>query len=56
MNVKLYNDDCLNVLKDIEDNSIDLVVSDPPYKIVQGGCTNKAVTLKGMNTTETKKR
>ena len=31
MNVKLYNDDCLNVLKEIDDNSIDLVLTDPPY-------------------------
>ena len=37
MNVKLYNDDCLNVLKDIEDNTIDLVVTDPPYEVITGG-------------------
>ena len=37
MNVKLYNDDCLNVLKDIGDNSIDLVVTDPPYEVITGG-------------------
>ena len=37
MNMKLYNDDCLNVLKDIEDNSIDLVVSDPHYKTTSRG-------------------
>ena len=37
MNVKLYNDDCLNVLKDVEDNSIDLVVTDPPYEVITGG-------------------
>ena len=37
MNMKLYNDDCLNVLKDIEDNSIDLVVSDPSYKTTSRG-------------------
>ena len=37
MNVKLYNDDCLNVLMDIEDNSIDLVVTDPPYEVITGG-------------------
>ena len=37
MNVKLYNDDCLNVLKDIGDNSIDLVVTDPPYEVMTGG-------------------
>ena len=37
MNVKLYNDDCLNVLKDVDDNSIDLVVTDPPYEVITGG-------------------
>ena len=37
MNVKMYNDDCLSVLKDIEDNSIDLVVTDPPYEVITGG-------------------
>lgn len=36
--VNLYNDDCLNVFKTINDNSIDLIVSDIPYKIVSGGC------------------
>ena len=41
MNMKLYNDDCLNVLKDIEDNSIDLVVSDPPYKTTSRGKSGK---------------
>lgn len=44
---KIYNMDCLEGMKCIEDKSIDLVVTDPPYKLVQGGCTNKAVTLKG---------
>ena len=38
--MQLYNDDCLNVLKNIEDESIDLVVTDCPYHIVTGGCTN----------------
>ena len=54
MNVKLYNDDCLNVLKDIEDNSIDLVVSDPPYKTTSrgnsgnsGGMLQKDINMKG---------
>ena len=37
MNVKLYNDDCLNVLKGIGDNSVDLVVTDPPYEVITGG-------------------
>ena len=38
--MNLYNDDCLNVLKNIENESIDLVVTDCPYHIVSGGCTN----------------
>ena len=35
--IKLYNDDCLNVIKDIPDNSIDLIVTDPPYHIIKQG-------------------
>jgi len=35
----IYNEDCLERLKKIEDNSIDLVVTDCPYHIVSGGCT-----------------
>ncbi|ABP68320.1 DNA methylase N-4/N-6 domain protein [Caldicellulosiruptor saccharolyticus DSM 8903] len=31
--VHLFNDDCLNVLKKIEDNSIDLIFADPPYNL-----------------------
>ena len=30
-NMKLYNDDCLKVLPTIPDNSIDLILTDPPY-------------------------
>ena len=29
--IKLYNDDCLNVLKNMNDDIIDLVVTSPPY-------------------------
>lgn len=29
----LINDDCFNALKDIPDNSIDLILTDPPYNI-----------------------
>lgn len=45
--IKLYNQDCLEVFKGIEDNSIDLVVTDCPYHIISGGCTNNAVTVGG---------
>lgn len=40
---ELYNEDIMVAIQKIEDESIDCVVVDPPYKIVQGGCTNKAV-------------
>lgn len=42
--MKLYNADCLTVLKSLPDNSIDLVVTDPPYDIsctYGGGSINK---------------
>lgn len=35
--MKLYNDNCLNVLKDIPSESIDLVITDPPYLTISGG-------------------
>lgn len=35
----LYLGDVRQLFKEIPDNSIDLVVTDPPYKIVQGGRT-----------------
>lgn len=37
MSIQLYNDDCLKVLKNIPDNSIDLVLTDPPYLVISGG-------------------
>ena len=44
--MKLYKGDCLEVLKDIPNNSIDLIVTDPPYKLVGGGdITQAAVPL-----------
>ena len=40
--MQLFNDDCLNVLKTLESNSVDLVVTDPPYKVgIQGGLNNR---------------
>ena len=36
-NYKLYQGDCLKVMKNIEDGSIDLVVTDPPYEISTSG-------------------
>lgn len=51
---KIINKDCLIALKEFQDESIDLVVTDPPYKLVQGGCTNHAVKLKGAEVDELK--
>ena len=30
-NIKIYNADCLEVMKDMPDKSVDLVVTSPPY-------------------------
>lgn len=40
--VQLYHGDCLEIMKDIPDGSVDLVLTDPPYKMNHstGGCTN----------------
>lgn len=36
---KLYNIDCLEGLKQLDDNSVDLIITDPPYNFEQlGGC------------------
>jgi|TARA_R110000787_G_scaffold109808_1_gene218390 site-specific DNA-methyltransferase (adenine-specific) len=34
--------DCLEVMKTIEDNSIDAIITDPPYKVISGGQTKTA--------------
>lgn len=36
-NINLYNDDCLKIIKNIPDESIDLIVTDPPYKLTSRG-------------------
>jgi len=35
--MKLINDDCLKAMQDIPDQSIDLIVTDPPYKMTARG-------------------
>ena len=37
--IKIECADMLQELKQIPENSIDCLVTDPPYKIVSGGCT-----------------
>lgn len=40
--IKLYQGDCLEIMKDIPDESVDCIITDPPYKMNHstGGCTN----------------
>ena len=50
--MKLYNGDCLQILKDIPDKTIDLIVTDPPYLIENtkaGGKTKLAQSIQMMN-------
>lgn len=51
----IYNMDCLEVLKQIQDESIDLIVTDPPYPTTSrgnagnsGGMLQKDINKKGM--------
>ena len=52
--IQLYNDDCLKIMKTLENNSIDLIVTDPPYKVSSkgnagnaGGMLQSKVFMKG---------
>ena len=38
--IKLINDDCMNVMKDYEDNHFDLAICDPPYGLGEDGAKN----------------
>lgn len=40
--MRLYNEDCLAVLDNMESDSVDCIVSDIPYTIISGGCTTGA--------------
>ena len=51
--MKLYNDDCLKVLPTIPDKSIDLILTDPPYKMTSRGNTG---TTGGMLTKNINKK
>lgn len=47
--MKLYQDDCMNVLKTIPTGSIDLVVTDPPYEVATTGGGGSINSVKKMN-------
>lgn len=35
--IKLMHGDCLELMKEIPDGSVDLVLTDPPYRVISGG-------------------
>lgn len=37
--VKLYKGDCVEVMKSLPSNSVDLIVTDPPYRVTSKGCS-----------------
>lgn len=52
--IDLYNSDCLKKLNELEEESIDLIVTDPPYRISSrgnfgstGGMLKKDLSMKG---------
>lgn len=47
--MKLYNDDCLTILKTLPDRFVDLVVTDPPYDISTTSKSGSINKIKKMN-------
>lgn len=45
--VKLINQDCMDFMKMIENESIDLIITDPPYKVTTRGRGRKGTTTSG---------
>ena len=41
---KLYNDDCVKLMKKMKSELIDLIVTDPPYKTTKRGISKKTTT------------
>lgn len=47
--IKLINGDCFDELKKIENNSIDCIITDPPYFLSNGGITCKSGKMVSVN-------
>ena len=45
---EIHYDDCMRALKRIPDNSVDLIVTDPPYRAISGGKPHKKGQPSGM--------
>ena len=46
--IDIRQGDCLELMKDITDESIDLIVTDPPYKVISGGKPTKSYQPSGI--------
>ena len=51
--IDLRHGDCIEVMKDIPDKSVDLLLTDPPYLHIKGGCKSKGLN-KGVRDTKSK--
>src|SRR5579863_3194511 len=47
--IRLYHGDCLQILEQIPDNSVDLIFADPPYFLSNGGITCHAGKMVSVN-------
>ena len=47
--IKLYNEDCFKILPHLESNSIDCIITDPPYFLSNDGITCKAGKMVSVN-------
>ena len=48
-NFKLYDGDCFEILPKIKDNSIDCIITDPPYFLSNDGITCKSGKMVSVN-------
>ncbi len=47
--VKLFFGDCIKVLNDLPENSVDMIFADPPYFLSNGGITCKGGKIVSVN-------
>ncbi len=48
-NIKLFHDDCINILNSLPEKSIDMIFADPPYFLSNGGVSCKAGKMVSVN-------
>jgi site-specific DNA-methyltransferase (adenine-specific) len=48
-NTELHKGDCIDILNQLPENSVDLIFADPPYFLSNGGITCKAGKVVSVN-------